>query len=301
MQSSLCFRIPAVSDAVHVIVVNYNAGAHLMRCVRAVLASRVPVRITLVDNASTDDSLAPVEALAAAGAPVRVLRNAGNLGFAKAVNRALREVVEPFALILNPDCFLESGTLSRLVSALDAHPRAGMAGCLIHGLDGQEEAAARRSVPTPWAGFLRMAGLQRWLDTGDARDRPPPSAPQSVEAISGACMLVRMAAVRDVGGLDEGYVLHCEDLDWFVRFRQQGWEILFVPDATAVHVKGACSISRPVWVAWHKHRGMLRFYRKFYARRYPGALFAAVALGVGLRFLGEAVTGTLRRLRGAGR
>ena len=93
-----------------------------------------------------------------------------------------------------------------------------------------------------------------------------------VEAISGACMLVRRAALDDVGGLDEGYFLHCEDLDWCHRFRQAGWRVLFVPGVRVVHDKGVSSRARPVFVQWHLHRGMVRYYRKFLRDEYPSPL-----------------------------
>ena len=90
--------------------------------------------------------------------------------------------------------------------------------------------------------------------------------------------------MEDVGLWDEGYFLHCEDLDWCMRFRQKGWKILFVPDARISHALGACSQSRRVFVEWHKHKGMLRFYRKFFRHQYPGVLMVLVAAGVWLRF-----------------
>jgi GT2 family glycosyltransferase len=113
---------------------------------------------------------------------------------------------------------------------------------------------------------------------------PLPDRPIEVEAISGACMLVRATARHEVGPLDEGYFMHCEDLDWCMRFRRQGWTILFVPAARVVHYLGACSRSRPIFVEWHKHKGMLRFYRKFFRHQYPGVLMWIVAFGVWLRF-----------------
>jgi len=284
-----------VLPTVHVIVVNYNAGAHLGRCLRAVLASTAPVRVTVVDNASCDGSEVVVRDLAASGAAVELLRNSRNLGFARAVNQVLRHVESPYALVLNPDCFLEPDTLEVLLRAMEAHPRAGLAGCRVRAPDGREERASRRRIPTPTTSLARVTGLGRWLDSFEVVEQPLPDGPQAVEAVSGACMLVRMRAVAEVGGLDEGYVLHCEDLDWFVRFRQRGWEVLFVPRARATHVKGGCSARRPVWVAWHKHRGMLRFYNKFQRARYPVAVTGLVVLGVGLRFLLEAARGALRR------
>src|SRR3546814_512653 len=97
-------------------------------------------------------------------------------------------------------------------------------------------------------------------------------------------MLVKRQAVEDVGLCDEGYFLHCEDLDWCMRFRQKGWKILFVPSAHISHALGACSRSRPIFVEWHKHKGMMRFYRKFFRHQYPGLLMGLVTAGVWLRF-----------------
>lgn len=283
---------------VHVIVVNYNAGVYLERCLNSVLNGAVPVRVTVVDNASRDGSERVVHDLEAAGAPVELLRNEDNLGFARAVNRGLCRVRTPYVLVLNPDCFLEPEALGHLVEAMEARPRAAVAGALVRDPAGREERAARRRIPTPGSSLARLSGLGRWLGSFEQTDRPLPEGPVAAEAVSGACMLVRMQAVNDVGGLDEGYVLHCEDLDWFVRFRRRGWEILFVPQARVTHVKGACSTARPVWVAWHKHRGMLRFYGKHQRRHYPVPVTALVVMGVGLRFLLQAAAGSLRRLAG---
>jgi GT2 family glycosyltransferase len=130
--------------------------------------------------------------------------------------------------------------------------------------------------------------------------QPMPEQPIQVEAISGALMLVRREAMEDVGIWDEEYFLHCEDLDWCMRFRQKSWQILFVPGAKVFHQWGACSRARPVFVEWHKHRGMMRFYRKFFRQQYPGALMWLVAAGVWLRFGVVAAYYTTRRLFGGG-
>jgi GT2 family glycosyltransferase len=114
--------------------------------------------------------------------------------------------------------------------------------------------------------------------------QPLPDHPIEVEAISGACMLVKRSAVEDVGWWDEDYFLHCEDLDWCMRFRRKNWKIMFVPAARVAHVLGASSQSRPLFVAWHKHKGMIHFYRKFFRHQYPGVLMGLVMLGVWLRF-----------------
>jgi hypothetical protein len=90
-----------------------------------------------------------------------------------------------------------------------------------------------------------------------------PDQPVAVEAISGSFMFVRRTAMEQVGKMDEGYFLHCEDLDWCRRYRDEGFQVLFVPDAVATHHQGACSAGEPVKVSMYKHRGMIRYYRKF--------------------------------------
>ncbi|HQQ35608.1 MAG TPA: glycosyltransferase, partial [Rugosibacter sp.] len=178
-----------------------------------------------------------------------------------------------------------------------------------HQGDGTEQGGGRRAVPTPWRSFVRAFGLHRFAHRWPKlfydfhlHKQALPERPIEVEAISGACMLVKRAAVEEVGLWDEGYFLHCEDLDWCMLFRQKGWQILFVPDARIVHALGACSRSRRVFVEWHKHKGMVRFYRKFFRHQYPGALMWLVTLGVWLRFGLAAVYLTARRwLAGWGR
>ena len=91
--------------------------------------------------------------------------------------------------------------------------------------------------------------------------------------------------------------MHCEDLDCCMRFRQAGRRILFVPDVAVVHDKGRCSRRRPVRVLWHMHRGMIRFYRKFFRNQYPAPLMWAVVAGVLMRFSALTLAALLRQLR----
>jgi hypothetical protein len=174
---------------------------------------------------------------------------------------------------------------------LESSPQVGMSGPLIVNPDGSEQAGCRRDLPTPWRSFVRAFGLAhlsrwwpQWFSDFSLNANPLPDRPVEVEAISGACMYVRREALEEVGLLDEGYFLHCEDLDWCMRFRERGWKILFVPDARVVHHKGTCSKSRPIRVEWHKHCGMVRFHNKFFRKRYPALVTAIVWVGTWLHF-----------------
>ena len=284
----------AMETCVTVIIVNYNAGPVLKTCVASVLDQ--VGQVVVVDNASSDDSLERLRDAYPDDRRLKIVCNPKNVGFATGCNIGARIGEGLFFLFLNPDCWLSKGALGHLVAALHAQPKAGMAGGLLLDPDGNEQRGGRRAIPTPQRAFARAFGLSRLMHgvkDGAFSDfnlhrLPLPQRPIAVDAISGACMLVRREAIDAVGLLDEGYFLHCEDLDWCMRFRRKGWQVLFVPDARVVHAKGTCSHSRPVFVEWHKHRGMMRFYRKFFRRQYSGALMALVATGVWIHFLAVA-------------
>jgi GT2 family glycosyltransferase len=293
MQAPLC----------SVVVVSYNSGPMLAECARAVFASSVPVQLLLSDNASTDGSLEAVRSEWSDDPRLVARENPSNLGFARACNRVLPDAAGDWVLFLNPDCVLEPDTLERMFAVLREWPDAGMAGCLLRNPDGSEQAGCRRREPTPWRSLARVMHLQ-WLRPDDPRladfnmaREPLPGEPVPVDAISGAFMLVRREALDRVGPLDEGYFLHCEDLDWCRRFRDQGYQVLFVPGVEVLHAKGGSSRSRPVRVEWHKHRGMLRYYRKFYRDAYPRPLLWLVHAAVWSRFALVAPLVTWRRLR----
>ena len=274
---------------ISVVIVNHNADHFLTDCVYAVLPQAN--EILVVDNASMDSSLELCTQHFSNEPKLRIIQNSTNLGFAAACNIGAKRVKGDYVLFLNPDCRLGISAVSDLKCVLESKVDVGMVGGLLVNPDGSEQGGGRRAVPTPWRSFVRAFGLSRLASRWPKlffdfhlHKQPLPNSPIEVEAISGACMLVKRDAIKDVGLWDEGYFLHCEDLDWCMRFRQRGWKIVFVPSAHVTHALGVCGRSRPVFVEWHKHKGMVRFYRKFFRHQYPGLLMGLVTLGVWLRF-----------------
>lgn len=285
---------------VEVVIVNYNAGQALVRCVESALAQAVPVGVTVIDNASTDGSADLLEDRFAGRDEVHLIRNDGNPGFAAAVNRAVGNQPADYLLILNPDCELRPGALASLCQALDGAPAAGLAGPMVTDAGGRPARGTLRRFPDPWRSFLSFSGLWRLgrhsavfrgveLSAADLLDAI------EAEAVSGACMLVRKRLFRELGGMDEAYRLHCEDLDLMYRLRQRGHPCLFVPQARVLHLQGLSSRSRPGWVHLQKHRGMQRFFRKFQARQYVAPVRWLVLAGIWLRYVATLPGALLRR------
>ncbi len=277
--------------SVAAIIVNYNAGGLLQQCVDALLNSTVETEITIVDNASGDGSAQKLRATHADQHAIEFLFNPSNLGFAAAVNAVVDRIDSDWVLILNPDCILEPAALEHLQAALENDSDAAMAGPAVHDGSGRIQRATARRFPGPWKSLMTASGLWRLGNRfpvfhGVEVDVSKLAAePEIVEAISGACMLIRRSALEAVGYLDEGYQMHCEDLDLMFRFAEKGWHCLYVPRASCVHQQGASSRSRPNWVHYQKHRGMTRFFKKFQAETTSLPVRLLVYTGIWLRFI----------------
>ncbi len=274
---------------VSVVIVNYNAGLLLSQCV--LIALNQAQQVIVVDNNSNDASLVELQSTVPTEKRLQIICLNSNKGFATGCNIGLSKSKQPFVLFLNPDCLLGENSLHRMLEILQSDDRIGMVGGYLANPDGSEQGGGRRAIPTPWRAFVRAFGLHRlekfWPQLFfdfHLNKQPVPNEPTNVEAISGALMLVKKEAIEDVGRWDEQYFLHCEDLDWCMRFKQKNWQIVFVPDAPVTHFQGTCSHARPFFVAWHKHKGMLRFYQKFFRDEYPGVLMGFISIGVWLRF-----------------
>ncbi|MCW8926572.1 MAG: glycosyltransferase family 2 protein [Xanthomonadales bacterium] len=277
--------------SIDTIIVNYNAGEALQRCVNAVRTGTRHSRIIVIDNASDDGSAERLRNLYGDRSGIEFLFNQANLGFAPAINAVARRSTADWILVLNPDCIVEADTLERLQSALIPDPRSALAGPAVRDKNGRMQRATVRRFPTPWKSLMTASGLWRlgrWFPFMAGVEVDTSKLGQeaiSCDAVSGACMLVRREALEDVGFLDENYTLHCEDLDLMYRLKLEGWQCLYVPGAGCIHYQGLSSRKRPSWVHFHKHLGMVRFFRKFQASSTFLPFRWLVYVGIWLRFL----------------
>lgn len=289
-------------NLISVIIVNFNSKDYLVKCVKSVLTSTIPVEVFVVDNGSEDRSLSLLKETIHNEPHVQIIENKINTGFARANNQAVPLAKGDYILFLNPDCIIKPDTLKNMMAVMDSHSEAGITGCLIRNLNGSEQAGSRRYIPTPFRSMIRVLKLSKFFHNNpelgvlNLHWQPLPDHPVPMEAISGAFMFVRRKAMKEVGPMDDEYFLHCEDLDWFMRFGIAGWKILFVPGVEIIHAKGVCGADRQVRVEWYKHNGMIRFYRKFFRRQYPDGLMYLVVVAVWTRFALLATYLSLKRL-----
>jgi N-acetylglucosaminyl-diphospho-decaprenol L-rhamnosyltransferase len=271
-----------------VIVVSWNSAAHLAATLEALPAW---CRVIVVDNASVDAS---VELARAHGAEVIELPE--NIGFPAGVNRGLREVIRPTVMLLNPDLVIGPTAIERCLDALWEDAGIGLVGPATTTADGEPEPSAARRDRTASQVLIESVGLvhiSRRLDRQMVHDR---SMSRDVDAVNGACMLMRTALLRSLGGMDTAVFMYLEDMDLCRRVRDAGYRVRFIADAPATHLGGASTArgdqAQQDRAYLHRIDADVEFVRR-YGRR--GAAGLAVAAHVLRAAIGCALTLVWRR------
>ena len=272
------------------VVVSWNVRDLLRRCLCSLLQAPgfelqgvtgagdppAPARrleIVVVDNGSGDGS---VEMVRGEFPGVRLVANEANRGFTAANNQGLALSRGRWLLLLNPDAELVGDALSTMVEYMQAHPDVGALGPQLRYPDGSLQ-PSRRRFPTFATALVESTVIQEWwADNGllrryymaDTRD----DAVQPVDWVVGACLLIRREAYDQVGGLDEGFFMYSEEMDWCRRLKSAGWEVVYLPTATVIHHEGKSS--EQVVPARHIHfqSSKVRYFHKHHGRLQAEAL-----------------------------
>jgi len=223
------------APGVDVIIVAHDAGAFLEPAVASVEEHTGPGRIVVVDAESTDGS---VDSLAATHPGVRVIP-APNRGFSASNNVGIAATSGAYVLLLNPDAELADGSLERLVARMEADPRIAIVTPRVLDADGGLQRGSFGAFPT-LANTLALHVGRAFdrLRGGRGLARSERTAEGSPDWVTGACMLVRRAAIADAGPMDEGFFLYFEDVEWCHRMRDHGWKVVIEPAASCVHHLG---------------------------------------------------------------
>ncbi|UYZ60990.1 glycosyltransferase family 2 protein [Hymenobacter latericus] len=272
-----------------VVIVNYNVCYFLEQTLlsvrRAVEKLGQPVEVFVVDNNSVDRSVAMVRQRFP---EVILIENQDNPGFSKANNQALRQAKGEYLLLLNPDTVVEEDTFRACCEFMDAHPKAGGLGVKM--LDGQGKflPESKRSLPTPWIAFYKVFGLAALFPKSRKFGRYhlgflDQDQTHEIEVLSGAFMLMRKAALEQVGLLDEDYFMYGEDIDLSYRLTQGGWKNYYYPGTRIIHYKGESTKRTSVNYVFVFYRAMVIFAQKHFAPKQAGAFSLLINFAIWLR------------------
>lgn len=298
------------------IIVSYNTRELLRDCLDSLRRVTLPNRVVVVDCASHDGS---AEMVRTAFPEVLLLEPGRNLGFAGANNLGLAalglialdgqptlaDMPPDYVLLLNPDTLVRENAIEQMVAFLEAHPRVGAVGPRLLNPDGSYQAAAFR-FPTlsmtvldlfPPGEVLPGRLYNSWWH-GRYPQEQRDSEPFPIDHPLGACILARRAAVEQIGGLDDGFFMYAEEVDWCYRMRQAGWAIWQVPAAQIVHFGGASTsqLRSRMFITLYESR--LRFFRKHYRPtlvRWHRRIIRLGMLRANLRLWYAYLTGKLNR------
>ena len=250
-----------------VVIVNYNAGRHLHRCLSSVYANAgdAVVEVVVVDNASRDGSAR----LAAEEFPeATVIENPDNRGYGAAVNQGIRWTRAPRIFALNPDAEVVGGTLDGLLKIANDRPTAGAVGPVVREPDGSLYPSGRK-VPSilEAVGHVLLGPInhENRFSRAYRMDDWDRTSEREVDWVSGSCMLLRRSALDRVGLFDERFFMYAEDVDLCTRLRRHGWKVLFTPQFEVLH-EGGVSTGRSRAMVLEHTRSAYRYFAKHHAR-----------------------------------
>lgn len=257
---------PLPVTGVSVVMVVYMTGAVLRESIALVLSDPLVDEFVIVDNGSPPKVAEKLRRLARKHPRVQLVQGHGNVGFARGANLGAEIARGRRLVFLNPDALLRPGCIQSLLDTAEGQPSPCVVGACVLNPDGSEQRGGRRGEVTPVTTLmtlthlaLNVRGLRRFEIHRE--DEPAPTAAIPVQTISGACFYTSRRDFKQLGGFDDGFFLHVEDVDFCWRARQQGGAVLFDPNAQVVHL-GSTSQTHPMIVEFHKGRGLVRYFIK---------------------------------------
>jgi len=257
-----------------IVIVTWNARDLLLSAIASIYreVDGVSFEVIVADNDSKDGSADAVEAAFPAAKVIRIPRN---LGFAGGNNVGLREAKGRHVALLNADTTVLPGALERLVAYMDAHPGVGACAPQLLNPDGSKQNCIH-NFPSLVTEILNVSLLRILLPERYPSKRRDYAAPIEVEAVLGACLVVRREVIEQVGPMDDGYFFFMEETDWCARMREAGWKVVHVPDARVTHLSGGSSKKKlPLETRIEYLRSLYRFFGK---NRGPRQRLAVMAI-----------------------
>lgn len=268
-------------SALSVVIVNWNAGEYLPRCLSSIFKEDLNTEVILVDNASIDGSQREAKRLFP---QIKLLQMGENRGYSAGCNAGIKASNGEFILILNPDTVVLPGAFSQLIRFAKEHPEAGIIGPQLIGFDGKIQMSCRR-FPSYETGLFRGTFLERLIPKSRTLSRYlmsgwDHSSPRCVDWVSGAAMLLRRDFLYEAGIFDETFYMYCEDVDMGMRAKEFGWKVMYCPYARILHRIGGSSDKKVIPMLVKFHLSHYLFFKKHWGWR--TSLFGELFLILGL-------------------
>ncbi len=291
---------------VSAVVVSYFTGPLLARSMSSLKAQPEVDEIILIDNGNFSGDVALASESDNGSTGVQVLSGHGNIGFAAACNKGAAVAKGDYLLFLNPDAIMPEGGVAQFLENEKKLKRPWLMGAMIVDPDGREQQGSRRTTLTPWRAFVEGTRLYKFAPRHpyfrrfNLHAEDCPSDVVAAPTISGACFFLPKADYAAIGGMDERYFLHVEDIDFCLRFRNAGGAVYFNPHVSVLHYKSS-SRANPVRIEARKTASLIRYFDAHFSDAYPkpflwavmglmwlsfAALFARRAVGKALRLAG---------------
>jgi len=291
---------------VSIIIVSWNVADLLAQCLRSLQEARLDpeqnaaglnVEIIVVDSASSDGT---VTMLQEQFPQVRLLAQPVNVGFSRGNNIGLEAAKGRYLLLLNPDTEVINDAVQQMVAYLDAHSDVGIVGPHTLNSDGTTQ-STRRRFPTRALAFFESTWLQPYapqpmLDSFYITEQDDTST-MEVDWVQGSALIARRAVYEQIGGLDTGYIMYSEELDWCRRAKAAGWRVVYLGSVQIIHHGGKSSDQAGAWKHIYFQQSKLRYYRKYHGRGFATVLRAFLLANYAAQLLLESAKGALGHKR----
>lgn len=248
---------------ISVIMVSYMTGPALLEAINAVIGDPDIFELILVDNGNTHDARKRLSDVVAQHDHIRILQGHGNIGFGRACNYGANLARGEYLLFLNPDALIEPGSARALANCGKTLIAPWVTGGMLRDVHGREQRGGRRGALTPLSALVSFTPLHKlpFFSSVHKEDEPLPTGAEAYPTVSGACLMMDRTSFETLGGFDEDFFLHVEDIDLCRRARESGGEVFFVPNATVMHY-GSTSEVRRQKVEWEKLKGFTIYFAK---------------------------------------
>ncbi len=290
-----------------IIIVSWNVGDLLLDCLESIYQitsqpmmiedDAMTLEIIIVDSASSDNTVQQVKELFP---QVILIPMTENIGYTRGNNLAMAQAKGRHIFLLNPDTLVLGNALVKMVQYLDANPDVGIIGPFTLNTDGTTQ-PTRRRFPTPLLGYFESTWLQpfspkRLLDHYYVNDQPS-VATIDVDWVQGSALMARREVYERIGGLDEGYIMFSEELDWCKRAKLAGWRVVFLCTAQIIHHGGQSTSQVMARKHIHFQESKLRYFHKYHGNHTANTLRRFLLLNYYFQIIVESLKSLLGHKR----